>query len=103
MLDHILFSDIGLFVIFRIWLFFMFIISATMFHNYRILISYIDIFSWSPDQLLVFTIFCMTELFSTLLIWLGVNPFFWHADAGAMPVAKQSDLVILHQFCLYKL
>jgi hypothetical protein len=45
----------------------------------------------------------MTELFSTLLIWLGVNPFFWHADAGAMPVAKQSDSVILHQFCSYKL
>ena len=53
----------------------MFIISATVFRNYRILISYIDIFSWSPDQWLVFTIFCMTELFSTLLIWLGVNPF----------------------------
>ena len=54
----------------------MFIISATVFCNYRILISYIDIFSWSPDPWLVFIIFCMTELFSTLLIWLGVNPFF---------------------------
>jgi len=50
MLDYFLFSDIGLFVIFRIWLFFMFITSAIVFRNYRILISYIDIFSWSPDQ-----------------------------------------------------